>query len=62
MAWAAAEPSAGFGFETYAIASAIIGVISNILKLMNVQSCSLQIVTGVLIIGAVTRDRLFSRK
>ena len=56
MAWAAAEPSAGFGFETYAIASAITGVISNILKLMNVQSCYQQI------IGAVARDRLFSRK
>lgn len=81
---AAAEPNAGFGFETFAIASAIIGgtsffggrgkiqgvviggliigVISNILNLMNVQSYYQQIVMGVLIIGAVTLDRLFSRK
>jgi len=40
----------------------IIGVISNILNLMNVQSYYQQIVMGVLIIGAVTLDRLFSRK
>ena len=62
MAWAAAGPNAGFGCATYAVASLIVGVIGNILNPMNVQSCSQQIATGVLIIGAVTRDRLFSRK
>jgi D-allose transport system permease protein len=80
----AAEPNAGFGFETFAIASAIIGgtsffggrgritgvvigglligVISNILNLMNVQSYYQQIVMGALIIVAVTVDKLFTRK
>lgn len=80
----AAEPNAGTGFETFAIASAIIGgtsffggrgrvmgvvvggliigVISNILNLMNVQSYYQQIVMGALIIGAVTADKLFGKK
>lgn len=80
----AAEPNAGTGFETFAIASAIIGgtsffggrgrvagvvvggliigVISNILNIMNVQSYYQQIVMGALIIGAVTADKLFGRK
>ncbi|WP_218173468.1 D-allose ABC transporter permease [Pseudomonas gingeri] len=80
----AAEPNAGFGFETFAIASAIIGgtsffggrgkitgvviggliigVISNILNIMNVQSYYQQIVMGALIILAVTLDKLFSKK
>jgi len=80
----AAEPNAGFGFETFAIASAIIGgtsffggrgkitgvvvggliigVISNILNLMNVQSYYQQIVMGSLIILAVTLDKLFTKK
>jgi len=80
----AAEPNAGIGFETFAIASAIIGgtsffggrgritgvvigglligVISNILNLMNVQSYYQQIVMGSLIIVAVTVDKLFTRK
>lgn len=81
---AAAEPNAGVGFETFAIASAIIGgtsffggrgrvtgvviggliigVISNILNIMNVQSYYQQIVMGALIIIAVTIDKLFTRK
>ena len=80
----AAEPNAGTGFETFAIASAIIGgtsffggrglvtgvvvggliigVISNILNIMNVQSYYQQIVMGALIIGAVTADKLFGKK
>ena len=80
----AAEPNAGTGFETFAIASAIIGgtsffggrgsisgvvvggliigVISNILNIMNVQSYYQQIVMGALIIGAVSADKLFGRK
>ena len=80
----AAEPNAGTGFETFAIASAIIGgtsffggrgqvtgvvvggliigVISNILNIMNVQSYYQQIVMGALIIGAVTADKLFRKK
>lgn len=80
----AAEPNAGTGFETFAIASAIIGgtsffggrgaitgvvvggliigVINNILNIMNVQSYYQQIVMGALIIGAVTADKLFGRK
>ncbi len=80
----AAEPNAGFGFETFAIASAIIGgtsffggrgkisgvviggliigVISNILNIMNVQSYYQQIVMGMLIILAVTIDKLFTKK
>jgi D-allose transport system permease protein len=80
----AAEPNAGTGFETFAIASAIIGgtsffggrgqvtgvviggliigVISNILNLMNVQSYYQQIVMGALIIGTVTADKLFGMK
>ena len=80
----AAEPNAGTGFETFAIASAIIGgtsffggrgrvagvvvggliigVISNILNILNVQSYYQQIVMGALIIGAVTADKLFGRK
>ncbi len=80
----AAEPNAGTGFETFAIASAIIGgtsffggrgqvtgvviggliigVISNILNLMNVQSYYQQIVMGALIIGAVTADKLFRKE
>ncbi len=79
----AAEPNAGTGFETFAIASAIIGgtsffggrglvtgvviggliigVISNILNIMNVQSYYQQIVMGALIIGAVTADKLFGK-
>ena len=80
----AAEPNAGTGFETFAIASAIIGgtsffggrglvtgvvvggliigVISNILNIMNVQSYYQQIVMGALIIGAVTADKLFGKQ
>lgn len=80
----AAEPNAGFGFETFAIASAIIGgtsffggrgkitgvviggliigVISNVLNIMNVQSYYQQIVMGTLIIVAVTVDKLFTKK
>lgn len=80
----AAEPNAGFGFETFAIASAIIGgtsffggrgkifgvvvggliigVISNILNIVNVQSYYQQIVMGALIILTVTVDKLFTRK
>ena len=80
----AAEPNAGTGFETFAIASAIIGgtsffggrglvsgvvvggliigVISNILNIMNVQSYYQQIVMGALIIGAVTADKLFGQQ
>lgn len=79
---AAAEPNAGIGFETFAIASAIIGgtsffggrgrvfgvvvggliigVISNILNLMNVQTYYQQIVMGALIIVAVSIDKLIS--
>ncbi|MCB6184992.1 D-allose ABC transporter permease [Leeia sp. TBRC 13508] len=79
----AAEPNAGTGFETFAIASAIIGgtsffggrgaitgvvvggliigVINNILNIMNVQSYYQQIVMGALIIGAVTMDKFFGR-
>lgn len=79
---AAAEPNAGIGFETFAIASAIIGgtsffggrgrvfgvvvggliigVISNILNLINVQTYYQQIVMGTLIIVAVTIDKLIS--
>ncbi|MGY0193884.1 D-allose ABC transporter permease [Leptothrix sp. BB-4] len=80
----AAEPNAGTGFETFAIASAIIGgtsffggrgrvsgvvvggliigVISNILNIMNVQSYYQQIVMGALIIGTVTADKLFGQQ
>lgn len=80
----AAEPNAGFGFETFAIASAIIGgtsffggrgritgvvvggliigVISNILNIMNVQSYYQQIVMGALIIVAVVVDKFFTKK
>ncbi|MFM0738803.1 D-allose ABC transporter permease [Paraburkholderia xenovorans] len=80
----AAEPNAGVGFETFAIASAIIGgtsffggrgqvtgvviggliigVINNILNLLNVESYYQQIVMGALIIAAVTVDKLFTRK
>ncbi|MCW8199940.1 D-allose ABC transporter permease [Verminephrobacter aporrectodeae subsp. tuberculatae] len=80
----AAEPNAGTGFETLAIASAIIGgtsffggrgrvtgvvvggliigVISNILNIMNVQSYYQQIVMGALIIGTVTADKIFGKK
>jgi D-allose transport system permease protein len=80
----AAEPNAGIGFETFAIASAIIGgtsffggrgqiagvviggliigVINNILNIMNVESYYQQIVMGVLIIAAVTADKLFTRR
>jgi D-allose transport system permease protein len=81
---AAAEPNAGVGFETFAIASAIIGgtsffggrgqvtgvviggliigVINNILNIMNVETYYQQIVMGALIIAAVTADKLFTRK
>lgn len=81
---AAAEPNAGVGFETFAIASAIIGgtsffggrgripgvvvggliigVINNILNIMNVQSYYQQIVMGALIIVAVTVDKFFGGK
>ena len=81
---AAAEPNAGIGFETFAIASAIIGgtsffggrgqiagvviggliigVINNILNIMNVESYYQQIVMGVLIIAAVTADKFFTRR
>ncbi len=80
----AAEPNAGLGFETFAIASAIIGgtsffggrgritgvvvggliigVISNILNIMNVQSYYQQIVMGTLIIVAVVVDKFLTRK
>ncbi len=80
----AAEPNAGVGFETFAIASAIIGgtsffggrgkipgvvvggliigVINNILNLLNVQSYYQQIVMGALIIAAVTVDKFFGKK
>lgn len=80
----AAEPNAGVGFETFAIASAIIGgtsffggrgrisgvvvgaliigVISNVLNIANVQSYYQQIVMGTLIIVAVTIDRFFSTR
>ncbi|KAJ50531.1 D-allose transport system permease protein [Clostridium tetanomorphum] len=80
----AAEPLAGVGFETFAIASAIIGgtsffggkgkifgvvmggliigVINNGLNILNVETYYQQIVMGALIIGAVTLDKLFSKK
>ena len=44
------------------IGGLLIGVISNILNLMNVQSYYQQIVMGSLIIVAVTVDKLFTRK
>ncbi|WP_027625683.1 D-allose ABC transporter permease [Clostridium lundense] len=80
----AAEPLAGVGFETFAIASAIIGgtsffggkgkifgvvmggliigVINNGLNILNVATYYQQIVMGALIIGAVSLDKLFSKK
>ncbi|MBC8570711.1 D-allose ABC transporter permease [Zongyangia hominis] len=79
-----AEPLAGQGYETFAIASAIIGgtsffggrgkiptvvvggliigTISNGLNMLGVSSYYQQIVTGALIIVAVTVDRLFKGK
>lgn len=80
----AAEPNAGIGLETSAIAAAIIGgtsffggrgniagvvagaliigVLSNLLNVLNVQSYYQQICMGSLIIAAVTADKLLSRR
>ncbi|SDH95741.1 D-allose transport system permease protein [Paraburkholderia phenazinium] len=44
------------------IGGLIIGVINNILNIMNVESYYQQIVMGVLIIAAVTADKLFTRR
>ena len=44
------------------IGGLIIGVISNILNIVNVQSYYQQIVMGTLIILTVTLDKLFTRK
>ena len=79
-----AEPMAGSGHETYAIAAAIIGgtsffggkgkiphilvgaliigLINNALNMLSVETYYQQVVTGVLIIGAVTLDMFISRK
>ena len=79
-----AEPMAGSGHETYAIAAAIIGgtsffggkgkipnilvgaliigLINNALNMLSVETYYQQVVTGCLIIGAVTLDMFISRK
>lgn len=79
-----AEPMAGSGHETFAIAAAIIGgtsffggkgkipniivgaliigLINNALNMLSVETYYQQVVTGALIIGAVTLDMFISRK